>query len=333
MIDFSKAFDKIDHNILLLKLKVLGVPPILLNWCADFLTERNLRVKLGQAKSSWHQLNASVPQGTRLGPIFFLIMINDLDCNLPIYKYVDDCTVYEIIPRSSTTSSPQLAIDQITEWTEYNNMSLNVKKTKELRISFLKKPVQFDNLTSAGTEINIVDNFKLLGVTISSDLTWNTHIDVICAKASRRLYALRILKRSGAPLKDIMSVYSAFIRLVLEYACQVWHFSIPQHLNHQIEQVQRRALRIALPHLSYSHGLEAMNIQTLNQRREEHCHKLYKKIFIQEDNKLKNLIPVPKLHKYSLRTPRTFDLIKCRTERLKSSFIPKSTSKWDNPNI
>ena len=81
--------------------------------------------------------------------------------------------------------------------------------------------------------------------------------------------------------------------------------------------------------MSYSDGLEAMNIQTLNQRREDHCHKLYKYIFIQEDNKLKNFIPVPKLHKYSLRTPRTFDLIKCRTERLKS----KSISKWDNPNI
>ena len=104
MIDFSKAFDKIDHNILLMKsVKVLGIPPILLNWCADFLTECNLQVKLGQAKSSRHQLNASVPQGTRLGPIFFLIVINDFDCNLPIYKYVDDCTVYEIIPRSSTT--------------------------------------------------------------------------------------------------------------------------------------------------------------------------------------------------------------------------------------
>ena len=60
-----------------------------------------------------------------------------------------------------------------------------------------------------------------------------------------------------------------------------------------------------------------MNIQTLNQRREDHCHKLYKNIFIQEDNKLKNLIPVPKLHKYSLCTPRTFDSIKFRPERLK----------------
>ena len=148
-------------------------------------------------------------------------MINDLDCNLPIYKYVDNCTVYEIILRSSTTSSVELAIDQITEWTEYNNMGLNVKKTKELRISFVKKPVQFDNLTSAGTEIKIVDNFKLLGVVIPSDLTWSTHIDVIRAKASTRLYASRILKTCGAPPKDIMSVYPAFIRPVLEYACQV----------------------------------------------------------------------------------------------------------------
>ena len=71
-------------------------------------------------------------------------------------------------------------------------MSQNVKKTKELRISFFKKPVQFDNLTSAGTEINIVDKFKLLGVTMSSDLTWNSHINVINAKASRRLYMLQV---------------------------------------------------------------------------------------------------------------------------------------------
>ena len=76
-----------------------------------------------------------------------------------------------------------------------------------------------------------------------------------------------------------------------------------------------------------------MNIQTLNQHREDHCHKLYKSIFIQEDNKLKNLIPEPKLHKYSLCTPRTFDLIKFMPERLKSSFIPKSISIWDNHNI
>ena len=79
-----------------------------------------------------------------------------------------------------------------------------------------------------------------------------------------------------------MSVYSAFIRSVLEYASQVWHFSIPQHLNDQIEQVQLWALRIAVPYMSYSDGIEAMNIQTLNQRRQDHYHKLYKNILFRK---------------------------------------------------
>jgi len=256
-------------------------------------------------------------------------MINDLDCNLPIYKYVDDCTVYEIIPRSSATSSLQTSINQITKWTELNNMSLNVKKTKELRVSFLKKPLQLDNLSSNGTEIDVVDNFKLLGVTISSDMTWNTHINNICAKASRRLYALRVLKRSGAPPKDVISVYCAFIRPVLEYACQLWHFSLSQLLDDQLEQVQRRAMKIAIPHLPYQDALEDSNLQTLKDRRKEHCHKFYKNIFSQSDNKLKNLIPEPRHHKYNLRRPRNLELYKTRTERFKRSFLPKCVSLWD----
>ena len=137
MIDFSKAFDRIDHNILLHKLQLLNTPPILLNWCADFLHDRYLRVKLGQHKSSWRSIHAGVPQGTKLGPLFFLVMINDLQTTLPLYKYVDDCTVYEIISNSSHNSSLQATIDSINNWTEHNSMCLNVSKTKELRVSFL----------------------------------------------------------------------------------------------------------------------------------------------------------------------------------------------------
>ena len=109
MIDFSKAFDRIDHNIL--RHKLLNTPPILLNWCADFLHDRYLRVKLGQHKSSWRSIHAGVPQGTKLGPLFFLVMINDLQTTLPLYKYVDDCTVYEIISNSSHNSTLQATID------------------------------------------------------------------------------------------------------------------------------------------------------------------------------------------------------------------------------
>ena len=98
MIDFSKAFDRIDHSILVRKLQLLNVHHFLINWCADFLRDRYLRVKLGSFKSSCGKLiHAGIPQGTKLGPLLFLVMINDLTTRFPMYKYVDDCTVYEVI--------------------------------------------------------------------------------------------------------------------------------------------------------------------------------------------------------------------------------------------
>ena len=89
MIDFSKALDHIDLKILMYKLQSLHVPPILLNTCADVLLNRHLGVKLDQDKSSWRPVYGGVPRGTKLGLLFFLVMINDLKFNLPLYKYVD----------------------------------------------------------------------------------------------------------------------------------------------------------------------------------------------------------------------------------------------------
>ena len=109
LIDFSKAFDRIDHNILIHKLGLLIVPPILLNWCASFLQDRFQHVKLGHVKSSWKSINAGVPQETKLGPLFFLVMINDLSTSLPMYKYIDDCTIFEVITSACATSTLQKA--------------------------------------------------------------------------------------------------------------------------------------------------------------------------------------------------------------------------------
>ena len=146
----------------------------MLNWCAEFLHDRYLRVKLGQNKSTWRQINAGIPQGTKLGPLFFFVMINDLQINTLMYKYVDDCSTYEIVSRSSPTSSLQANINTINDWTNHNNMRVNVSKTKEMCISFLTRvPMVFDALSSSGLNIEIVQTFKLLGVIISSDLTWN----------------------------------------------------------------------------------------------------------------------------------------------------------------
>ena len=132
LIYFSKAFGRFNHNIFLRKPQTLGVPPILLNWCASFLRNRQQRVKLGTFKSSWKQINAGVPQGTKLGPLFFLVMINDFPAAFPLYKFIDDMTMFEVVlvPMIQTTTLQQ-EVDSFCQWATTNNMKLHIKKTKE----------------------------------------------------------------------------------------------------------------------------------------------------------------------------------------------------------
>jgi hypothetical protein len=155
---------------------------------------------MGKIKSDWKEINAGVPQRTILAPMFFLIMINDLTTTLPLYKYVVNQSYY-------APNGPQH------------------KENKRIPDIFPKDPIS-DQLTINNISLDTVQSFKLLGITISSDLTWNIHVDNICAKASKRLYALRILKRNGVPAADLLTIFCTFIRLVLEYACQVWHTSL-----------------------------------------------------------------------------------------------------------
>jgi hypothetical protein len=120
-------------------------------------------------------------------------------------------------------------------------------------------------------------------------------------QASKRLYALRILKRSGAPANDLITVFCAFIRSVLEYASPVWHFSLPEFLADQIESIQKRVLKIAFLQSSYAASLRNVGLLTLYQRRESQCLSFYKNIHQHSDDKLRTLRPSAISHKFSLR--------------------------------
>ena len=122
-------------------------------------------------------------------------------------------------------------------------------------------------------EVERVGTYKLLGVIISDDLKWNARVEYAIAKAAKRLFALRLLKRAGVTPKDILKVYLCNVRSVLEYAAQVWQ-DIPAYLSDAIESIQRRALRIIFPNSSYQQALDLTNLSTIANRRILLCKKL-----------------------------------------------------------
>jgi len=152
-------------------------------------------VKIGDVLSDWSQLSAGVPQGSYLGPLMFIIVIDALQPGCLTHKYVDDTTMTEFLSRSAV-SSMQLFVDELVQQATDVGMIVNGRKTKELLIgSVVKDPPPPVNLS--GTLVERVTTFKLLGVHVASDLKWTQHIDAITSKAASRLHFLKQLKRSG----------------------------------------------------------------------------------------------------------------------------------------
>ena len=309
LLDFSKAFDLINHNILLEKLQAFGISAPILRWMAAFLLDRTQRVKIGNNYSHTGHPNGGVPQGTICGPKCFMMYINDLSTPVPLYKYVDDSTLFEICEMNSI-SLMQESVNIAAEWTKNNDMKINSEKSKEMIISY--------------THGNHV---KLLCITLSNDLTWKRHVDNIVKKAGKRMYMLYQLKRAGVNQADLVTIYISVVRPVVEYACPVWHTNLPIYLSDNIEMIQKRAVRAIFPGMSYVDILNHINLSTLKERRDYLC----KKYFINmqaRSHKVNCLLPKKRLVDYNLRHGTMYQLTVTRTNRFKNSLIPWGLYHW-----
>ena len=262
-LDYSKAFDRINHVTLIDKLKSLHVDQVIVNWVTEFLRHRMQRVKIGTCKSQWTAINGGVPQGTKLGPLLFIMMIGDLQPSLPTVKYVDDTTMYEVVT-SSDESKMQESVQEVIDWSSHNDMRINPNKTKEMVISFSKRTCMplISSINIDDNNIDRVKQMKLLGLNISDDLRWETHVNAVYTKAAQRLYLLVQLRRAGLNQLDLCKYYFACIRSILDYACQVYHSSLTKEQSNLLESIQRRALRIIIPGKSLCEGMEQVDIQT-----------------------------------------------------------------------
>ncbi len=191
-------------------------------------------------------------------------------------------------------------------------------------ISFLKYKGSDENqIFVAGNPVETVSSFKLLGVWISNDLSWNIHVDMVLKKANSRLYALRLLKRAGLPAADIVQIYVSFIRSRIEYASPVWS-SLPNSLIDLLESVQKRALKIAYPGLTYEEALVTSNLQPLSIRRDVSCKKFVESLRRDASpynplTKIMEISPRIRTHDYDLRNDHSYQtLLPAMSDRFKN---------------
>ena len=244
----------------------MGARPSLIQWLCSFLDKLTQQVRYCGQLSSSLSTKAGVPQGTRLGPLIFLAVVNEAlrSSEVRRWKYLDHLT----IAQSRLLSSPctlQASHAEFEQWCENYYLRLNPLKCKVLRVAFTHRQLQPAQFQLGMQVIPDCQQVKLLGVIIRSDLKWTDHVNHITSKASRKLYLIRLLKRFGMPLSDLITVFTAYIRPILAYCCIVWNSSLTQQQSAKIETMQKRALRIIVgaQYESYNQALETCNVISL----------------------------------------------------------------------
>jgi DNA-binding transcriptional regulator of glucitol operon len=274
--DFSKAFDLVDHNILMQKFISMGVRPSVVTWIASFLDGRQQCVRYRGCTSEWKQLNGGVPQGTKVGPLGFVVIVNDAAIDTPFVtlKYVDDLTLVESRSRSQS-SVMQQHLDNFECWAAQNNMKLNPKKCATMKVSFLKNDQSEPPLTISNVPLQDVEVTKILGVYVSANLKWDKQVTEILKKANGRLYMLKLLKCFNLPHDDLVTVFAGFVRPLAEYAAPIWHSGLTVDQCAALERIQKRACKIIMgkEYASYDQALLDCGLDSLSQRRDQLCFK------------------------------------------------------------
>ena len=342
-LDISKAFDKVWHEGVIFKLKQNGISDDLLNILSDFLRNRKQRVTLNGQSSSWTNVNPGVPQGSILGPLLFLIYINDLSDGLSSNAklFADDTSLFLVV-HDINTSAIELNKDlkKINDWAFQWEMTFNPDRSKqaqEIIFSRKIKKATHPSLLFNNNNVSQVNSLKHLGVILDVKLTFEEHLKNVFNKTNK---TIRLLRKfcNLLPRQALVTIYKAFVRPYLDYGDVLYDQAFNNSFHAKIESIQYNAclaITGAIRGTSKEKVYLELGLESLQLCRWYRKLCLFYKVFKNEHPKyLFNLIPV-RSTPYATRTVGNIPLIKTNHNFFKNSFFPSAIIEWNNldPNV
>ena len=244
-IDLKKAFDTIDHKLLLKKLEFYGVRGLVLKWVESYLDSRKQYVNMNGTRSDLLQIKCGVPQGSILGPQLFILYINDI-CNvsklLQFILFADDTNIFYSSSQYETLSTVvSTELSKLQTWFALNKLSLNISKTNYMLFTRKNVSNRID-IVFDGKQIERVHTTKFLGVIIDDKLSWQHHVSHVCKKLNKSLAVINKV-RYILNVDALKNLYTALVLPYLFYCCEVWG-NASKYLIEKVTVLQKRAVRI-----------------------------------------------------------------------------------------
>ncbi|CAJ1069817.1 hypothetical protein Bbelb_118400 [Xyrichtys novacula] len=333
-LDIKGTFEQVWHNVLCAKLSSKGVTGRLHVWLQNYLQARSIKVVLSGQSSLPHPINASVPQGSILGPLLFSILIDDVveQCENNIFLYADDSTIVTPVTSSNApevTASLNKDLENLRKWADACKVTFEPSKCKAIILSKKRNPSRSD-LFFGTTKITLSEQMEVLGLSIDSKLTWTSHLSNICRRAGQRLGALRKLANK-LDAKGRANIYKTQVRNIMEYSCLAWMNASPTTLR-QLDLIQKNAIKII--RVDEDLALQQYSISKLGHRRTVAATTVLYKMHIPNcPVDLKALLPQAHtvgritrrvLPSHALKVP------KLKTNCLDRSFLHSAITTWNS---